>query len=224
MTGIKNNSTRENKGYLVIEQTENNQLQILYADETSCSMTGLTIEELLNADPIQIIGGLESIPVKLDDNHELWILDSAKNRQLRIEELEQMNKTLEDALKAAEAANEAKSNFLSNMSHDIRTPMNAIVGMTSIGLSHIDEKARVQDCLQKIQSASTHLMSLVNDVLDMSRIDSGRITLSEEEFSLADMLHDISIIIRPQAVQKNQSFQVEIGRIYEENQIGRAHV
>ncbi len=220
MTGIKNNSTRENKGYLVIEQTENNQLQILYADETSCSMTGLTIEELLAADPVQIIAGLESIPVKLDDSHELWILDSAKNRQLRIEELEQMNEKLEDALKAAEAANEAKSSFLSNMSHDIRTPMNAIVGMTSIGLSHIDEKARVQDCLQKIQSASTHLMSLVNDVLDMSRIDSGRITLSEEEFSLADMLHDISIIIRPQAVQKNQSFQVEIGRIYEENLCG----
>lgn len=220
MAVIKNNSIRENKGYLVVEQTEDSILQVTYADERACVMTGLTKEELLATNPIQVINGLESIPVRLDDCHELWILDSAENRNQRMAELEKMNLALEDALKAAEAANEAKSNFLSNMSHDIRTPMNAIVGMTSIGLSHIDEKARVQDCLQKIQSASTHLMSLVNDVLDMSRIDSGRITLSEEEFSLADMLHDISIIIRPQAVQKNQNFQIEIGRIYEENLCG----
>lgn len=220
MAVIKNNSIRENKGYLVIEQTQDSNLQITYADERACTMTGLTKENLLAANPIQVINGLESIPVRLDDSHELWILDSAENRKQRMAELEKMNLALEDALKAAEAANEAKSSFLSNMSHDIRTPMNAIVGMTSIGLSHIDEKARVQDCLQKIQSASTHLMSLVNDVLDMSRIDSGRITLSEEQFSLADMLHDISIILRPQAIQKNQNFQIEIGRIYEENLCG----
>jgi len=216
MSVIRNNIIRENKGYLVIEQAEDNNLQIIFADERACVMAGLEMEQLLAANPIQVINGLESIPVRLDDNHELWILDSAENRKHRMAELEKMNLALEDALKAAEAANEAKSAFLSNMSHDIRTPMNAIVGMTSIGLSHIDEKARVQDCLQKIQSASTHLMSLVNDVLDMSRIDSGRITLSEEEFSLADMLHDISVIIRPQAAQKNQNFQIEIGRIYEE--------
>lgn len=220
MAVIKNSSTRENKGYLVIEQAQDSNLQITYADERACTMTRLTKEELLTANPIQVINGLESIPVRLDDSHELWILDSAENRKQRMAELEKMNLALEDALKAAEAANEAKSSFLSNMSHDIRTPMNAIVGMTSIGLSHIDEKARVQDCLQKIQSASTHLMSLVNDVLDMSRIDSGRITLSEEQFSLADMLHDISIILRPQATQKNQNFQIEIGRIYEENLCG----
>ena len=220
MTGMENNGIRENKGYLVIEQTADDSLQVIYADDRACAMTGLAMENLLKANPIEIINGLESVPVALDDHHELWILDSASNRQQRMAELEKMNMALEDALKAAEAANEAKSNFLSNMSHDIRTPMNAIVGMTSIGLSHIDEKARVQDCLQKIQSASTHLMSLVNDVLDMSRIDSGRITLSDEEFSLADMLHDISIIIRPQAAQKNQNLQIEIGRIYEENLCG----
>lgn len=220
MTDMENSGIRENKGYLVIEQTEEDMLQVIYADNKACALTGLTMADLLNANPIEVINGLESVPVTLDDRHEIWILDSASNRQQRMAELEKMNMMLEDALKAAEAANEAKSNFLSNMSHDIRTPMNAIVGMTSIGLSHIDEKARVQDCLQKIQSASTHLMSLVNDVLDMSRIDSGRITLNVEEFSLADMLHDISIIIRPQAAQKNQNFQIEIGRIYEENLCG----
>ena len=135
-------------------------------------------------------------------------------------ELERMNTALEEALKAAEAANQAKSNFLSNMSHDIRTPMNAIIGMTSIGLSHIDEKGRVQDCLLKIRTASEHLMSLVNDVLDMSRIDSGRMTFNEEEFSLADMVHDIAVIMRPQALQKKHRLSIHIGQIYQENLIG----
>lgn len=143
-----------------------------------------------------------------------------EEREKRIEELERKVKTLEAALQAAEETNQAKTSFLSNMSHDIRTPMNAIMGMTSIGLSHIDEKARVQDCLSKIQTAATHLMSLVNDVLDMSRIDSGRITLNEEPFSLADLIHDISVIVRPQAAQKNQELKIEIGRIEEENLLG----
>lgn len=152
-------------------------------------------------------------------NHE-----NNKNQNIdgrkRMSELEQINAALEEALEAAKAANQAKSVFLSNMSHDIRTPMNAIVGMTSIALSHIDEKARVQDCLLKIKTASMHLMSLVNDVLDMSRIDSGRLALNEEEFSLADLFHDIAVIVRPQAEQKNQMLQIDIGQILEENLIG----
>ena len=164
MENMENNSIKDNKGYIVVEQNSRNQLIILYADDRACAMTGLTNEELLATDPTRVINGLEMVPVRLDDDHELWILDTAQNRMQRISKLEQMNIALEDALKAAEAANQAKSSFLSNMSHDIRTPMNAIVGMTSIGLSHIDEKSRVQDCLQKIQTASTHLMSLVNDV------------------------------------------------------------
>lgn len=143
-----------------------------------------------------------------------------EEQEKRIGELEQQVRTLEAALQAAEETNQAKSRFLSNMSHDIRTPMNAIMGMTSIGLSHIDEKARVQDCLSKIQTAASHLMSLVNDVLDMSRIDSGRITLNKEPFSLADLIHDISVIVRPQAAQKNQELKIEIGRIEEENLLG----
>ena len=137
-----------------------------------------------------------------------------------IGELERRAAALEESLRAAEEANQAKSRFLSNMSHDIRTPVNAIVGLTTIGLSHIDEKARVQDCLHKIQTASAHLMSLVNDVLDMSRIDSGRMVLSREEFSLADLIHDIAVIVRPQAAQKGQELRLEIGRIDEERLIG----
>lgn len=127
---------------------------------------------------------------------------------------------LKTALTQAQEANRAKSTFLSNMSHDIRTPMNAIAGMTAIALSHIDEKARVQDCLQKIQTASSHLMSLVNDVLDISRIDSDRMSLNEETFSLADLVHDITVIVRPQAVQKGHDLKIEIGQIYQETLIG----
>ncbi len=138
----------------------------------------------------------------------------------RIRLLEQQNAALEEALQEARDANQAKSQFLSNMSHDIRTPMNAIVGMVSIALSHIDEKPRVQDCLGKIQTASAHLMSLVNDVLDMSRIDSGRMSLREEAFSLADLVHDISVVVRPQAVQRNHNLQMEIGTILQENLVG----
>ncbi len=145
--------------------------------------------------------------------------ETGRNRR-RYARLEKENIHLREALGTAQSANRAKSTFLSNMSHDIRTPMNAIMGMTSIGLSHIDEKARVQDCLLKIQTASTHLMSLVNDVLDMSRIDSGRMTISEEEFSLPDLVHDIAVIIRPQALQKNQSLILDIGEIYEEELVG----
>ena len=137
-----------------------------------------------------------------------------------VEELERDNAELRAALHEAEEANQAKSRFLSNMSHDIRTPMNAIVGMTAIGLSHIDEKARVQDCLNKIQTASSHLMSLVNDVLDMSRIDSGRITLSEEELSLADLVHDVAVIVRPQAERKKQALHIQLADVTAEELVG----
>ena len=146
--------------------------------------------------------------------------DNKRGAEHRIEELERRVGELEAELERAEEANRAKSRFLSSMSHDIRTPMNAILGMTAIGLSHIDEKARVQDCLNKIQTASTHLMDLVNDVLDMSRIDSGRLSLSEEAFSLANLVHESAVIIRPQAAQKRQSLRLDIGEILAENLVG----
>lgn len=218
----RKNKDGKNKGYFVVEWLADGQARIMYADSGACMLTGMSVEELLLSDPVQAAKSLDMETIRLDDEHELWILDTLHNRRQRLAELEKMNAALEDALNAAEAANRAKSNFLSNMSHDIRTPMNAILGMTSIGLSHIDEKPRVLDCLHKIQTASTHLMSLVNDVLDMSRIDSGRLTLNEEVFSLADSVHDIAVIVRPQAEQKNQSLLMEIGQIYEENLIGDA--
>ena len=106
-----------------------------------------------------------------------------------------MNQALSEAVHAAETANRAKSIFLSNMSHDIRTPMNAIIGFTTLAASNIDDKKRVQDYLGKILSSSKHLLSLINDILDMSRIESGKIHLEETEVCLSDVLHDLKTII-----------------------------
>ena len=109
-----------------------------------------------------------------------------------------MNQALSEAVRAAETASRAKSTFLSNMSHDIRTPMNAIIGFTTLAVSNIDNQKRVRDYLGKILSSSNHLLSLINDILDMSRIESGRIQLEETEVSLSDVLHDLKTIISGQ--------------------------
>ena len=109
-----------------------------------------------------------------------------------------MNQALFEAVRSAETANRAKSTFLSNMSHDIRTPMNAIIGFATLAVSNIDDQKRVRDYLGKILSSSNHLLSLINDILDMSRIESGKIHLEETEVSLSDVLHDLKTIISGQ--------------------------
>lgn len=116
--------------------------------------------------------------------------------------------TLEKALAAAEEANRAKSDFLSNMSHDIRTPMNAIMGMTTLAVAHLDERERVADCLQKISVSSRHLLSLINDVLDMSRMDRSKIALNLVELSLNDVLGQLSDIMGPQAKSCGIDFRI----------------
>ncbi len=120
------------------------------------------------------------------------------------DEAERLRAELAEALRE----NAAKEQFLSSMSHDIRTPMNAIVGLTALAKKHIDEKKRVLDALDKIETASGHLISLINDVLDMSRINSGRMTIRAERFSLSDLLHDILIIVRPQISQKGHAWRL----------------
>lgn len=223
MNYANNNDIHNTLGYLIVEYSQGARPKILYANNTACTLTGLSIQDLLVAEPTQITTSLLCTRLILNISHELWVLDACLDNPCPLTELDHlkyMNMELLNTLNVAEEENKAKSSFLSSMSHDIRTPMNAILGMTSIGLSHIDEKARVHDCLQKILTASNHLMSLVNDVLDMSRITSGRMVLNEEAFSLADMVHDITIIARPQATQKHQQFEIEIGQIYEENLMG----
>ena len=124
-------------------------------------------------------------------------------------QLEKKQNELEDALQMAQAANRAKTTFLSNMSHDIRTPMNAIVGFTGLAASHIHDTERVQDYLKTIARSSEHLLSLLNDVLDMSRIESGKMTLNEKAESLADILHALRNIVQADIQAKQQHFFID---------------
>ena len=120
---------------------------------------------------------------------------------------------LNEARKTAEEATKAKSEFLSNMSHDIRTPMNAIVGMTAIATTHIDDRDQVQNCLKKIALSGKHLLGLINDVLDMSKIESGKMTLTVDMVSLREVIEAVVGIVQPQVKGKNQSFEVHIDHI-----------
>jgi len=124
---------------------------------------------------------------------------------------------LDEARLDAEHANKAKSEFLSNMSHDIRTPMNAIVGMTAIATANIDNKLQVQNCLTKITLSSKHLLGLINDILDMSKIESGKMTFSMSEISLREVMESIVSIVQPDVKTKKQKFDVLISDIECEN-------
>ena len=129
----------------------------------------------------------------------------------------QVNQALSDAVAAAETANRAKSTFLSNMSHDIRTPMNAIIGFTTLALSNIDDTDRVKDYLGKTLASSNHLLSLINDVLDMSRIESGKIHLEEVEVNLSDVLHDLKTIVSGQIYAKQLEFYMDAMDVTDED-------
>ncbi len=129
-----------------------------------------------------------------EDKHHLIM--GIRNADAEVKEEEERRKVLQDALAAAEHANRAKTTFLNSMSHDIRTPMNAIIGFTSLAAAHIDNKKQVADYLGKISVSSEHLLSLINDVLDMSRIESGKVVLEERETHLPDVLHDLRTIIQ----------------------------
>ncbi len=124
---------------------------------------------------------------------------------------------LDRTRREADHANRAKSEFLSNMSHDIRTPMNGIVGMTAIAMNNINDQARVKECLKKITLSSKHLLGLINDVLDMSKIESGKLTLNMDLISLRDTMESIVNIIQPQIKAKNQHFDIFIQKIETEN-------
>ena len=130
---------------------------------------------------------------------------------------QELNAKLQVAVEKAETANRAKSTFLSNMSHDIRTPMNAIIGFTTLAISNIDDKNRVKDYLTKTLASSNHLLSLINDVLDMSRIESGKIHLEEVEVNLSDVLHDLKTIVSGQIYAKQLEFYMDAMDVTDED-------
>ena len=141
------------------------------------------------------------------------------NEQFRVNNtsLEEARHLAEQSFRVAEEANKAKSTFLSNMSHDIRTPMNAIIGFTTLAASNIDNQEKVKDYLSKILSSSNHLLSLINDVLDMSRIESGKIYLEEQEANLSDILHDIKTIITGQIHAKQLELYMDVMDVTDED-------
>lgn len=150
------------------------------------------------------------------ENIMLIVQDITQEKKMEIES----RKALKDAYEAANRANHSKTEFLSNMSHDIRTPMNAIVGMTAIAGANIDNKERVIDCLGKITKSSRHLLNLINEVLDMSRIESGKLTLSEEDFNLAELVDNLVTMTKGDIETHHHNFEVRVGKICHENVFG----
>ena len=147
----------------------------------------------------------------------LFFFQYSKKIKSQIRALDQAGRMAEQARREAEHANKAKSDFLSNMSHDIRTPMNAIVGMTAIATANLDNREQVQNCLRKITLSSRHLLGLINDVLDMSKIESGKMTLNVDQVSLREVMDSIVSIIQPQVKAKCQQFSISIQDITTEN-------
>ena len=129
----------------------------------------------------------------------------------------EVNQALSDAVAAAQSASRAKSDFLTNMSHDIRTPMNAIIGFTNLAVTNIDDTERVRDYLTKSLASSRHLLSLINDILDMSRIESGRLHLEESEVNLSEVLHDIKTIVGGQVHAKQLELYMDVLDVTDED-------
>ena len=137
-----------------------------------------------------------------DDTGDIMVMVVCRDITAQVQKQREQTQALQEALMQAQHANSAKTTFLSNMSHDIRTPMNAIIGFTTIAVSHIDNKDQVRDCLQKVLSSSNHLLSLINDILDMSRIESGKVQIKEQECNISELTHNLVNIIQPQVKAK----------------------
>ncbi len=153
----------------------------------------------------------------------LYYLNQRQQRKVRREreaEREQHNKQLKEALHAAQLASKAKTTFLSNMSHDIRTPMNAVIGFTTLLEKDADNPDKVREYTRKIMASGQHLLSLINDILEVSKIESGKVVLTEEEFSLNNLVSSIDAIIRPMASGRAQEFHVEVTDIKHEYLLG----
>ncbi len=180
-----------------------------------------------------VLESVEKMKSGRDENTYLWIHPTLGERYVRcggtavaieggwlfrgyhydvdeiVREQQKQSEMLKDALAAAEHANHAKTTFLNNMSHDIRTPMNAIIGYTALAASHIDNKEQVQDYLSKITTSSSHLLALINDVLDMSRIESGKVSIDEKAMSLPEVMHDIRSISQANISAKQLDFFID---------------
>lgn len=153
------------------------------------------------------------------DTDDIMVMVVSKDITEQVRRQREQTQALQDALMQAQHANQAKTTFLSNMSHDIRTPMNAIIGFATIAASHINNKEQVQDCLQKVLSSSNHLLSLINDILDMSRIESGRVQIKEQECNISELMHNLVNIIQPQVKAKQLELFIDTFEVNNEDVI-----
>ncbi len=162
------------------------------------------------------------IMTKDDATDDIVVMVVSKEITEQVRKQRQQTQALQDALMQAQHANRAKTTFLSNMSHDIRTPMNAIIGFATIAVSHINNKEQVRDCLQKVLSSSNHLLSLINDILDMSRIESGKVQIKEQECNISEMMHNLVNIIQPQVKAKQLELFIDTFEVANEDVIADA--
>lgn len=158
------------------------------------------------------------VPQKRDRQGQITaVLVAVRDVTEEQEKAREQDQALRSALAAAEHANRAKTVFLNNMSHDIRTPMNAIIGFTALAAAHINNTAQVQDYLKKISTSGKHLLSLINDVLDMSRIESGSVKIEQTEVHLPDVLHDLRSIIQGSIHAKQLELYIDIQDVIHED-------
>ena len=154
---------------------------------------------------------------KDDQNGDIMVMVIAKEITESVRKQKEQTQALQDALMQAQHANRAKTTFLSNMSHDIRTPMNAIIGFATIAASHIDSREQVRACLQKVLSSSNHLLSLINDILDMSRIESGKVQIKEQDCNISELMHNLVNIIQPQIKAKQLELFIDTFEVVNED-------
>ena len=156
-------------------------------------------------------------------NGKTGIVAGFKDVDEDVRKEQEIQQVLRDAIDTANASSKAKSDFLSSMSHDIRTPMNGIIGMTAIATAHLDDRERVEDCLKKISEASSHLLSLINEVLDMNKIESGKVELNEENFNLSELVNTLLAMTKAQLESHHHTLKLDVADVVHENVIGDSH-
>ena len=156
-------------------------------------------------------------------NGKTGIVAGFKDVDEDVRKEQEIQQVLRDAIDTANATSKAKSDFLSSMSHDIRTPMNGIIGMTAIATAHLDDRERVEDCLKKISEASSHLLSLINEVLDMNKIESGKVELNEENFNLSELVDTLLAMTKAQLESHHHTLKLDVADVVHENVIGDSH-
>lgn len=172
-------------------------------------------EECAGKEPICV---RQSFVMARDENSEdIMVMVLSKNITEQVKMQREQMQALQDALMQAQHANRAKTTFLSNMSHDIRTPMNAIIGFSTIAVNHIDNREQVLDSLHKVLSSSNHLLSLINDILDMSRIESGKVQIKEQECNISEQMHNLVNIIQPQIKAKQLELFIDTFEVVNED-------